>query len=386
MMKLVANRLILAVLCIIIGVAPMVAFINTLESGKQMLKNGLGNEATVLLNIDLEGSSALYEDFEKLSEQMPEIRTIMPISINSSILSSYKEQSTVRLKAVNSSFLKYAGLEMTRGIFLTEGHLDDNLNVIVIDELTADQLFGTTAVVGRTIETSIEDMEFEATIIGVSKRLDLSEKQLNNEQGIAYIPITMLDNNLTFYKLQKTLVLLENIKIDEAKAKIRYFFKNNGLKIEEVNIKQINQVELLEAFTDKYKGLLIAMALVWLTVAIVGLGNIMLLDIEKSKQYYGLLKFYGSSVRRIRSLVYLKAYTISLASGICSLILGLGISFIVCYILNIPLYISIYSIALGFLLPVLVCISASIYPAYAASNIDVNNTIWQVDYNFDVNK
>jgi putative ABC transport system permease protein len=379
MIKLVTNRLILSVLCIIIGMVPLIAFVNTMQSGKQMLKSEFGDNTLMLLSVDLEGSTALYGDFEKLSKAMPEISDIITISTNSAFLESYKDKSAVSLKAVNSSFLKYAGLKITRGSFFNKDHIGNNPNVIVIDDLTADQLFGTTEVLGQTIKTSIDGKEFEATIIGVSKRLDISEKQLNREQGFAYVPITMLDNNLTQYDMQKVLLLVKGIQVDEAKAKIIHFFKDNDINLDYDNIKLTNQVELISAFAAENNALFAIMALLWFALAIVGLTNIMLVDIEQSKKYYGLLKFYGRSEVWIRKLVYIKAYIIALACGGSSIIFGIAASFVICYILNISLYVSIHSISIGLLVPMLICLVSSIYPAYRASSIDINNTIWQLD-------
>ena len=137
MKRLMTSKFILSALCIVIGMAPLVAFINSSESGKHMLEKEFGKNQ-MLISIDLEGSSGVFEDFEKLSEAMPEIRDVIPISKSSEVLNSYKSSSAVTMKAVSSSYLKYAGLEMLKGKFITKGHLDNNLHVVVIDDLTAD--------------------------------------------------------------------------------------------------------------------------------------------------------------------------------------------------------------------------------------------------------
>ena len=118
MKRLMTSKFILSALCIVIGMAPLVAFINTSESGKHMLEKEFGKNQ-MLISIDLESSTGVYEDFEKLSEAMPEIRDVIPISKSSEVLNSYKSSSAVTMKAVSSSYLKYAGLEMLKGKFIT---------------------------------------------------------------------------------------------------------------------------------------------------------------------------------------------------------------------------------------------------------------------------
>ncbi len=105
----------------------------------------------------------------------------------------------------------------------------------------------------------------------------------------------------------------------------------------------------------------------------------MLVDIEHSKKYYGLLSFFGITSQNIRNKVQGKVYEIALACGIISIVIGITISFIVCNILNIPIYISVYSLTIGIILPIAICFIAAIYPSYKASNIDINSTIWQLD-------
>jgi putative ABC transport system permease protein len=378
MKKLLTNKLILCALCIVIGIAPLVTFINTLESGKHMLREEFGRDS-ILVSLNIEDSSATYEDFEKLSETMPEISAIIPISKSNTVLNSYKGGSTVALKAVDNNYLKYAGLKIIKGQFINKGHLDNNLNVIVIDDLTADKLFGTTDVLGRKVETNISGMSFESTIIGICKRSDITETQSKQGQGFAYVPITMLDNNLAEYNLQQVILSISGQQIEEAKSKIIYFLLDRDVVIEPENIKMINQVDLIGTFVAENKNLLWVIAVLWLVSAIVGIANIMLVDIEQNKKYYGLLKFYGSTRLNIRNKVIGKAYAAALVCSIFSIVIGITASFIICNILNIPIYISIHSLTLGILLPIAVCLVASIYPSHRASSIEVNNIIWQLD-------
>lgn len=378
MIKLATNRLILAVLCVIIGMAPFIALVNTVQSGKHMLDSKLIGEDDILINVDLDGSNATYTDLLELSEAMDEIKTIIPISTETTSLKSYRSEVSVSVKAVSEDFSNYAGLDITRGKFLTAEHRSNSLNVIVIDDLTADLLYGTTEVLGKSIELTLNGMEFEATIIGVCKRLDNSENQLIKEQAFAYVPITMLENNFAHFNLQKSLLLVTDNQIDEAKANIIHFLEGRDVFLSVEDITRIEQVALIDAFVEKNKELIGVMAILWL-IAIVGLANILLLDVEQNKKYYGLLKFYGRDQGSIRNQVYLKAYYIALLCGAFGIAFGLGVSFAVCYVLNIPLHVSIYSIALGMLSPILLCMLAAIYPAYRASAIDVNKNVWEMD-------
>lgn len=378
MKRLLANKLILSALCIVIGMAPLIAFINTSESGKHMLKREFGKDK-MLVSLDLEESTGIYEDFKKLSEAMPEISDIIPISKNSTVLNAYKSNSAVTLKAVSSSYLKFAGLEMLKGKFIAKKHLDNNLNVVVIDEFTADELFGTSDVLGRKVLTSINGLNFEAVIIGICKRLDNTEKQSNQKQGFAYIPITMLDNNLVEYNLQQVVLAISNHQIEEVKSKVSHFLLSRDVLVQLEDMKMINQLELIDVFASENKILLYAIAVLWFVAAILGITNIILVDIERNKKYYGLLSFYGSKSKDIRGLILSKSYVMALYCSLVSIVIGIMASFVVCNILNIPAYVSIHSLTMGVMIPIVVCLLAAIYPSYKGASIDVNRTIWQLD-------
>jgi putative ABC transport system permease protein len=378
MKKLFTNKLIITVLCIVIGMAPLVAFVNTAESGKHMLRKEFGNDKT-LLSIDLEGISSSYEVFKKLSAEMSEINDTIPISRMNTVLNSYKSSRAVTMKAVGSSFYKLAGLKMLKGKFITKGHMDNNLNVVVIDDITADELFGTTDVLGRTVEASLNGISFETSIIGICKRLDITEKHSNQDQGFAYIPITMLDNNFAQYDMQQIVISTKGYQIEEAKAKISHFLSDNGVIVDTADINFFNQQERISLFIADNKLLLWAIAILWFIAAILGITNIMLVDIERRKKYYALLSFYGNESKDIQGLILCKSYYMALYCSLISMIIGITASFIICKSLNIPAYISIHSITLGIIIPIAVCLLAAIYPAHRGTNIDINKTIWQLD-------
>jgi putative ABC transport system permease protein len=378
MKRFLTNKLILSALCIVIGMAPLVAFVNTSESGRHMFKEVFGNDK-MLVSLNLEGSSGVYEDFKKMSEAMPEIGDIIPISKNSAIINSYKSNPAVAIKAVGSSYWKFAGLKILKGKFISKGHLNNNLNVIVIDDITADELFGTTNVIGRKVDTSINGVSFEAIIIGICKRMDVTEIQSNQEQGFAYIPITMLDNNLAEYNMQQIVLSISDHQIEEAKAKITHFLLDRDVIVKSEDFKTINQLELIDVFVAENKILLYAITILWFVAAIFAISNIMLVDIERNKKYYGLLSFYGSKPKNIKELILIKSYFMGLFCSLISIIIGVVASIVVCNILNIPFYFSIHSITLGVIIPIVICLLAAIYPSYRGSSIDVNKTIWQLD-------
>ncbi|MGB7604517.1 MAG: ABC transporter permease [Lutisporaceae bacterium] len=375
---LLTNKLLLGVLCIAIGMVPLLTMLNTAQSGKAMLAKNFNRDGYRLLSVKSSGTAITYQDFKKLEGEMPEIKTMIPIAKATASLSSYKANSMVELRAVGSDYWRYSALKLLQGKFISKGQTDKTQKVIVIDDLTADKLFGTTDVLGRNLKISINGTDIEVVVIGVSKRMDVSIEKLDEKQGLAYIPITTLDYNSELYNIDEVLILVD-AHIDEAKAIILHYFASKGVGEAQLDISYVNQIGIFKAFFEKNIQMLFVALILWFLAVIVGLINIMLVDIVQERKYYGLLKFYGNTEHQIRKIIIGKALYIGIAGGIFSIIVGLISSFVICRILNIPLHISIHTLSLGIIFPAVICLIASIYPALKASKIDMNKTIWQVD-------
>lgn len=378
MRRIFTNKILLGVLCIAIGMVPLLTLINTVGSGKAMLAKEFNSDGNKLISIKFEGAEVDYSDLRTLRQEMPEIKDMIPIAKTMAPVSSYKSNGTVELKAVSNDYWRFSGLNITKGKFISKGQIDNSQNVAVIDDLTADKLFGTTDVLGRSIKLSFNGTEMETVIVGVCKRMDISKEKLDEEQGIAFIPITLLDNNSSSYRIDEALFSV-NLHIEEAKARISHYFAINGIDESQFEVSFVNQVNIINSFLDRNFYTFLAAGLLWFFAAVLGLINIMLVDIEKSKRYYGLLKFYGNTDKQIRKIIFANALIIGLASSIFSIVIGLAVSFAICSVLNIPLFVSIHTLTIGILIPGIVCLAAAVYPAIRAARIDMNKVIWQFD-------
>lgn len=219
----------------------------------------------------------------------------------------------------------------------------------------------------------------EVTIVGVCKRLDTSEGKLEQSNGIAFVPITLFQNGVEQYELNKILLAVKGLHVEEAKAMIVHGLMQNGAAIEKEAIAYVEQVELLNSFSTQYGTILIAVAVICLLAAMIALNNVLLIDIEQNRNYYGLLKFYGSSNPMIRRKVYMRTFEIAPFCSILCITVAVLTSTIIVWMLNLPFYISIHTLTIGTLLPFIMCMAASLYPAVSASKIDANHTLWHVN-------
>lgn len=377
MRRILNHRLLLSVLCILLGTAPLVGLLNVMEAGQSMLKSGFG-KSSLFMKASWEGAGIGSEDLQELREQMPEIKSAIPdIELKGSLKSFKDDNSSVQLKAVGSGYDKYAALSMKKGRFISREQETKRLNVAVLDDLTADELFGTTDVVGRSLEILTAGTAFEVKIVGVCKRMDISGEQLKQDTGIAFIPASFLQYQTGQPPINSIFFAIEGIQQEEAKAKLEHFLQSKGAVVTKDDISALSQVGFLDHLLQEYQKVFLAAAILWFFAALVALIYIFLLDVEQNKKYLGLLLFYGNPVEAVKGLIYDKAFTVSVISSLASGIIGLGASLLICGLLNIPFFLSIHSITAAIVLPAVLCAAAVIYPSSKAIRLDAGPIIWQ---------
>ncbi len=372
------RRILLSILCILLGTASLIGVINTMEAGQNLLRNSFG-KSSLLLETAWNGANIRYEDLEILEDQMPEVKSATPVVESSGSLSTYRGSRSVQIKAVGSDYIKYGALSMQKGRFFSSEQMNRSLNVIVLDDLTADELFGTTDVIGRSLQVQTSGVDFEVKITGICKRMDLSGEELNNHTGMAFIPISLLQYQTGQPSINSTLFAVAGLQQEEAQAKLIHFLQGKGAAVSEENIKIVNQLAYFGSLMEKYGTVLILMAILWFFGAFATLIHIFLLDIEQNKKYIGLLLFYGNPEGTVKGFIYDQAFLISIISSASSAILGLGVSFAACRMLNIPFAVSIHSVTAAVVVPALLSAAAVIYPASRAVKMEVGPIIWQTD-------
>lgn len=372
------KRILLSILCILLGTAPLIGVINTLEAGQSMLQRGFGKDS-LLVKISWEGAGIDVAALKDLESQMPELKSATPAVELSSNLSSFRGSSPVKLKAVGSDYGKLGALDMQKGRFISPKQMEVHMNVIVLDDLTADALFGTTDVIGRSLQVQSAGTDFEVKVIGVCKRMDVYDEKLDKDTGIAFIPVSLLQYQTGQAQINDILFAVEGLQQEEAEAKLLHFLQGRGAGVTEDHIKILTQLTFLGSLSEKYSTPFFIMAVLWFLGAFVALIYIFLLDVEQNKKYIGLLLFYGNPQGLVKGIIYDKAFLISVISSAVSAVLGLGASFAATKVLNLPFGISIHSITAAIVIPAVLSAASVVYPASRAVKQELGPIIWQTD-------
>ena len=332
------GRSVLTMLGIIIGISSVIMVIS------------IGNGVTGSVNSELDGLAggqvAIYTDstrkdtFVSLSLDDVElisnkIEHINGASANMAAWGSVvapKCSMDLRLTGGNPSYYYNSKEPMLKGRYYNQSDYDAGAAVGVITDAAAKKLFGTTDVVGMTVEGTLWGISQDITIIGVRS---------SNNSGL----IAMLDGDMTSVEIEVPITFMANkygVYIDE--IGVIYIYcespeysvdvakKCISLLENKYHCKGENQI-LMENFADVTDQMGTIMNLITIFISFVaaisllvggiGVMNIMLVSVTERTREIGIRKSLGARTNYIMWQFLAEAGIITLIGGVVGIILGI---------------------------------------------------------------
>jgi putative ABC transport system permease protein len=135
----------------------------------------------------------------------------------------------------------------------------------------------------------------------------------------------------------------------------------------------VNQTDIVSAFTNVV-GLLTlmvgAIAAISLIVGGIGIANIMLVSVVERTREIGVRKALGATRAAILNQFLTEAILVSGLGGVIGIGLGVAIAYSSATIFQFPFLVSIWSVAAGFGLSMVVGLVAGVIPARSAAKLD----------------
>ena len=182
------GRSVLTMLGIIIGISSVIMIIS--------VGNGIKSEVNGELNDMAGGQVAIYtdmqqnqeeqvsfneEDFDAIQEKVAHVKSVTPVYNVYGSTSTRKGSFDIMLSCGTAGLKDYSKDPIIKGHFFTENDYYGAKKVCVIPESTARTLFGTTDVVGMTLNLDIDGISQEFEVIGI--RQDSSAALINMTSG-----------------------------------------------------------------------------------------------------------------------------------------------------------------------------------------------------------
>lgn len=376
----------LTMLGIIIGVASVIAMLAIGQGSKRSIREqisemgsnmimirpgngqfgGVRQSAADMQTLKLEDYQAIVNDATYLSKCSP--------SVNSSgqvINGANNAPSTIY--GVNADYLDIRKYSVKEGTMFTDDDIRTYAKVCIVGQTVVDNLFTNKEdPLGKTIRFN----KIPFMIIGV-----LTPKGYNSmgqdQDDLILAPYTSIQKRvLAITHLQGIYAsAIDENDTEPAISEISDILRQNH-KLQagaenDFNIRSQQELStMLSSTSDMMTVLLACIAGISLLVGGIGIMNIMYVSVTERTREIGLRMSIGAKGRHILLQFLIEAVIISVTGGIIGVILGVGASVAIKFILGWPIYIQVYSVVLSFAVCSLTGIFFGWYPAQKASGLD----------------
>ena len=387
-----SNRLrtMLTALIIAIGLSALVGILTTLDAVKTSMTDAfssMGANAFTIRNKgtgirfggpgqEAKSSKAIrYEDAIALKKQFVGPATVtVSVIASSAATAKYAQQKTnpnINIRGVDENGLKSLGADISNGRNFTPEESDQGANICILGSEIATTLFKKESPIDKFINAGGNRLKVIGVLVSKGSGMGFS-----TDRAI-FIPLykakvinTSPNPSYTISVMVLKPEQMENV-IGEATAEFRNIRK---IKIKEPNDFEITKSDALAQTLFKDLAMIavggIAIGVITLIGASIGLMNIMLVSVTERTREIGIRKAIGANPSVIRKQFLIEAIIICLMGGAMGILFGVLLGNAISLMMGGAFIIPWFFIFGGFVLCVLVGVASGYYPAKKASKLD----------------
>jgi putative ABC transport system permease protein len=374
----------LTVLGILIGIAAVILTVGFGEGATSSVNSAIsalgtnllivtpGSTTTGLVRGGFGSSSTLtYQNSVDLANKIdcPDIAAVAPQVTSETSLVAGNENWTTSVNGSTPAWLSVRGRSMAEGSFFTQQDMNENANVVVLGQTTAEEL-GLFSPVGETVD--IGNIPF--TIIGVLNTAGSSTT--TNEDDLAVIPITTAQSEFLGTSSVSTIYLeassQSTMGAADAEATDELLALHGITDAADADFTITSQTTIDNTLTSADKTLTILLggiAAISLLVGGIGVMNIMLVSVTERIKEIGLRKALGATPRIILRQFLVEASTLGLVGGIAGASLGILGAVIIPKFVSTQITISASAAVGAIVVAIGIGVAAGVYPAFRAARL-----------------
>jgi putative ABC transport system permease protein len=304
----------------------------------------------------------------------PDIAAVAPTTSRSTSLAAGATTWTTSVVGTTPPWLSVRARTIAEGRFLTDADVTSEAANVVLGSSTADELFGTTNAVGRTV--TINSIPF--TVVGVLTSTGTSSTAQNQDDQ-AIVPISTDADRLiggatrtsvqSIY-LQATTENTLSAAYQEANQELLALHHITDSTSADFTIaSQQSLLDTASSVTKTLTLLLGGVAAISLLVGGIGVMNIMLVSVTERIKEIGLRKAIGASPVVIRRQFMVEASVLGFAGGLLGALLGIVGALILPHVLSTQIAISPSATVIAILTAVVIGLIFGVYPASRAARL-----------------
>jgi putative ABC transport system permease protein len=323
-------RSVLSMIGVAIGVTSVV-LLTALGEGARVYVTGelatLGSNLVVVLPGKTETTGAMptmggtphdltLEDVAAIKTRIQRIRRLAPLTFGQALVSFRSRSRNTNVIGTTNEFETIRRLKISRGSFLPPGDMRRGSPICVIGTLIQKELFPNMNPLGQVLHVG----EYRFRIIGVLEPKGQSVGFDLDDMVLLPVASAMKVFNLT--TLFRIFIEADSYSdLEPVKRDVLNILKERHN--DEVDVTLITQDSVLASFNKIFTALTLALAGIAgisLTVAGIGIMNVMLVSVSERTPEIGLLKAIGVKPRQVVLVFLTEASLLSLLGGITGLV------------------------------------------------------------------
>ena len=323
-------RTALSVAGVAVGIAAVVALTALGEGARQYVVaefSSLGTNLLIVIPGKVETTGMLpfggttndltIEDYRALATRLPLVVQAAPLATGTEEVRARGRSRSVPVFGTTAELAEVRRLRIASGRFLAPGDPDRGGNEAVLGITVARELFGAASPLGEVVR--IGDWRFR--VVGV---LEPRGRSLGFDfDDIVFVPVRTAMRMFNRSSLFRILVEVRTERdLEQGKRDVLELLAARH-RAEDVTV--ITQDAVVATFNSIFGVLtlaLVAIASVSLTVAGVGIMNVMLVAVAERRREIGLLKALGASTRQVLAVFLAEAAVLSSVGGAVGLAAG----------------------------------------------------------------
>ncbi len=359
-----------------IGVASVVLIGSIGEIGKDTINRELSSLGlgSVTVSADKKFTNLkLSEEDLALIRSTPSVRSASPIVVDYSSVRMRGLVANTVLWGLDGANSQIIALKPKHGRLLNQTDLAGAADVCVVDSNMANMFYHRENIVGKRLDAMIGGSYVSLEIVGVaSSGGNILQSMVGDViPSFAYIPYTTLQRYQGESSFEQIAVTLRDPDtIDSAAEQLAAMMNRShnlerGFKIDNISQQKDTLNNMLSIVTI----ILSAIAAVSLVVAGLGIMTVMIVSVNERTREIGIKKSIGATKGVIMTEFMIEAFAISVIGSIMGVIVGLGLVWMGCTIIKVPLLINIKLLMSSVGLSVMVGMIFGVYPATIAAKM-----------------
>jgi putative ABC transport system permease protein len=375
----------LTMLGIIIGVGAVIAMVGIGNGAQKEVQNRIAAMGTNLLyvsagSVNMGGThlgagatqTLVSSDVAAILSEAPAVANATPVSSASTQLVFGNQNWATTVTGTEPQYFDIRDWAFSQGDTFSQDDVRRAANVAVIGETVRQNLFGNSNPVGQTIRAG--NLPF--TVVGVLTSKGTSGMGGDQDDGI-YVPITTLQKKITGQDWLRNIMVSAKSQgesyaaQDQITAILRDRHRIRAGAPDDFSIRNLADIaELADQSAQVMTMLLASIAGVSLIVGGIGIMNIMLVSVTERTKEIGVRVAIGATEQDVQRQFLLESVVLSLLGGAFGIIVGIGSSILINYVLHWTVSVSMLAVGAAVIFSTAIGVAFGYYPARKAARLD----------------